>query len=75
MAVNVVLKSVWDDKGVKSALNEFQSFGKGVGVAFAAVAAATAAAATALIKFGADSIAAAENVAQANNRLPANAIG
>jgi len=69
MAVNVVLKSVWDDKGVKSALNEFQSFGKGVGVAFAAVAAATAAAATALIKFGADSIAAAENVAQANNRL------
>jgi hypothetical protein len=69
MAVNVVLKSVWDDKGVKSALNEFQSFGKGVGVAFAAVAAATAAAATAIIKFGSDSIAAAENVAQANNRL------
>ena len=69
MAVNVVLKSVWDDKGVKAALNEFQSFGKGVGVAFAAVTAATAAAATALIKFGSDSIAAAENVAQANNRL------
>jgi hypothetical protein len=69
MAVNVVLKSVWDDKGVKSALNEFSKFGKGVGVAFAAVTAATAAAATALIKFGSDSIAAAENVAQANNRL------
>jgi hypothetical protein len=69
MAVNVVLKSVWDDKGVKSALNEFKDFGKGVGVAFAAVTAATAAAATALIKFGSDSIAAAENVAQANNRL------
>lgn len=67
--VNVVLKSVWDDKGVKNALGEFQDFGKKVGVAFAAVGAATVAATAALVKFGADSIAAAENVAVANNRL------
>lgn len=69
MAVNVVLKSVWDDKGVKSALSEFQKFGKGVGVAFAAVTAATAAATAALVKFGADSIMAAEGVATANARV------
>ena len=69
MAVNVVLKSVWDDKGVKAAQKEFADFGKGIGVAFAAVGAATAAAAATLVKFGADSIAAAENVAVANNRL------
>jgi|688.fasta_scaffold54980_6 hypothetical protein len=71
MAVNVVLKSVWDDRGVKNALGEFSKFGKGVGVAFAAVGAATAAATAALVKFGSDSIAAAENVQQANNRLGA----
>jgi hypothetical protein len=71
MAVNVVLKSVWDDRGVKNALGEFSKFGKGVGVAFAAVGAATAAATAALIKFGSDSIAAAENVQQANDRLGA----
>ena len=69
MAINVVLKSVFDDKGIKSAVKEFDNFGKGLGVAFAAVGAATAAATAALVKFGADSIAAAENVAVANNRL------
>lgn len=69
MAINVVLKSVFDDKGIKNAVKEFDNFGKGLGVAFAAVGAATAAATAALVKFGADSIAAAENVAVANNRL------
>lgn len=69
MAVNVVLKSVFDDKGIKAAQNEFGKIGKTLGAAFAAVGAATAAAAAGLIKFGSDSIAAAENVAQANNRL------
>ena len=69
MAVNVVLKSVFDDKGIKAAQNEFGKIGKTLGAAFAVVGAATAAAAAGLIKFGSDSIAAAENVAQANNRL------
>lgn len=69
MAVNVVLKSVFDDKGIKQAQNEFAKVGKTLGVAFGAIAAATAAAAATLVKFGADSIAAAENVQQANNRL------
>ena len=69
MAVNVVLKSVFDDKGIRAAQNEFGKIGKTLGAAFAVVGAATAAAAAGLVKFGADSIAAAENVAQANNRL------
>lgn len=66
---NVVLKSVWDDKGIKAAKKEFADFGKSIGVAFAAVGAATLAGAAALVRFGGDAIAAAENVAQANNRL------
>ena len=66
---NVVLKSVWDDKGIKAAKKEFADFGKSIGVAFAAVGAATFAGAAALVRFGGDAIAAAENVAQANNRL------
>jgi hypothetical protein len=69
MAVNVVLKSVWDDKGVKSALNEFTKFGKGVGVAFAAVTAATAAAAVAFANFATDAIKGAEEAAIAQRRL------
>lgn len=66
---NVVLKSVWDDKGIKQAKKEFADFGKSIGVAFAAVGAATLAGAAALARFGGDAIAAAENVQQANNRL------
>jgi len=66
---NVVLKSVWDDKGIKAAKKEFADFGKNIGVAFAAVGAATVAGAAALARFGGDAIAAAENVQQANNRL------
>jgi hypothetical protein len=66
---NVVLKSVWDDKGIKAARKEFADFGKNIGIAFAAVGAATVAGAAALVRFGSDAIAAAENVQQANNRL------
>jgi len=69
MAVNVVLKSVFDDRGIKSAMGEFGKIGKTVGVAMAAVGAAVAGAGIATVRFGADSIKAAEAVAQANNRL------
>jgi DNA-directed RNA polymerase subunit F len=69
MAVNVVLKSVFDDKGIKAAQSEFSRIGKSVGVAFAAVGAAVAVASAAAIRFGNDSIKAAEAVRQANDRL------
>ena len=69
MAVNVVLKSVWDDKGIKQAQQQLGQIGNTLGKAFAVVGVAVAAAAAGLVKFGADSIAAAENVQQANNRL------
>ena len=67
--VNVVLKSVWDDKGVKNALGEFKNFGKNVGIAFAAVTAATVAAGAALARFGMDAIKGAEEAAIAQRRL------
>ena len=69
MAVNVVLKSVWDDKGIKEATSSLNKISDGIGTTFKAVGIATAVATAAIVKFGADSIAAAENVAQANNRL------
>lgn len=69
MAVNVVLKSIFDDKGLKSAQQELGNLGKGIGIAFAAVSAAVVGAGIAIAKFGADSISAAEEVRQADNRL------
>jgi len=69
MAINVVLKSVFDDKGIKSAVKEFDNFGKGLGVAFAAVGAATAAAGVALARFGMDAVKGAEEAAIAQRRL------
>lgn len=69
MAVNVVLKSIFDDKGLKSAQQELSGLGKGIGIAFAAVSAAVVGAGIAIVKFGADSITAAEEVRQADNRL------
>ena len=41
--VRVVLKSVFDNQGIKQAQEEFGNIGKSVGVAFAAVGAAIAA--------------------------------
>lgn len=69
MAVNVVLKSVFDDKGIRNAQQELGNLGKGIGIAFAAVSAAVVGAGIAIAKFGADSISAAEEVRQADNRL------
>lgn len=68
-AVNVVLKSVFDDKGIRNAQAEFSKVGKSVGVAFAAVGAAIALAGAAAVRFGGDAIKAAEGVRQANDRL------
>ena len=69
MAVNVVLKSVFDDKGIKQAQNEFSKVGKTLGITFAAVTAATAVAAGALAKFGVEAVKGAEEAAIAQRRL------
>jgi hypothetical protein len=69
MAVNVVLKSVFDDKGLKSAQQELGNLGKGIGIAFAAVSAAVVGAGIAIARFGSEAITAAEEVRQADNRL------
>jgi len=69
MAVNVVLKSVFDDKGLRNARQELGNLGKGIGVAFAAVSAAVVGAGVAIAKFGSEAISAAEEVRQADSRL------
>lgn len=70
-SVKVVLKSVFDDKGIRQAQQEFAKVGKTIGIATAAVAASIAVAGAAAIRFGQDSIKAAESVATANARLDA----
>lgn len=67
--VRVVLKSVWDDKGVRDAQKELGNLGKGIGVAFAAAGAAVAGATAVIANFSAKAVTAAEDVRQADNRL------
>jgi hypothetical protein len=67
--VRVVLKSVFDDKGVRQAQQELGNLGKGIGIAFAAVSAAVVGAGIAIARFGSQAITAAEEVRQADNRL------
>jgi hypothetical protein len=68
-SVRVVLKSVFDDKGIKAAQSEFGKIGADIGKAMAAVGAVVAVAGAATLKFGIDAIKAAEGVATANARL------
>lgn len=67
--VKVVLKSVWDDKGVRDAQQQLGNLGKGLGVSFAAVSAAVVGAGIAVAGFASKAVDAAENVRQADNRL------
>lgn len=67
--VKVVLKSVWDDKGVRDAQQQLGNLGKGLGVAFAAVTGAVVGAGAAIAGFSSKAVAAAEEVRQADNRL------
>ena len=69
MSVNVVLKSVFDDKGVKDATKAFEQIGSGVKAAAAAIGAAFVGAAALTVKFAGDSLQAAEAVQTANSRL------
>lgn len=69
MAVNVVVKSVFDDKGVRQAQQTLGGLGKGIGVAFAAVGAAVVGATAVIADFASKAVNAAEDVRQADNRL------
>ena len=69
MSVNVVLKSVFDDKGVKQAEKAFADIGSNIKVAGAAIGAAFIGLGVVTAKFAGDSIEAAEAVATANARL------
>jgi hypothetical protein len=67
--VRVVLKSVFDDKGIKQAQNEFAKIGKTAGVAFAAIGAAAGLAGAALLNFGSKSIKAASDLEESLNAI------
>jgi hypothetical protein len=69
MAIKIPIVSEFDKKGIRSAEQTLNQFGKNVGIAFAAVSAAVIGAGVVITRFGADSIAAAENVRQADDRL------
>ena len=69
MSVNVVLKSVFDDKGIKQAEKSFGDISKGIKVAAAAIGTAFVGIGVVTAKFAGDSIQAAEAVATANARL------
>ena len=69
MAVNVVVKSVFDDKGVRDAQQTLGNLGKGIGVSFAAVSAAVIGATAVIADFASKAVTAAEDVRQADNRL------
>ncbi len=69
MAIKIPIVSEFDKKGIRSAEQTLNQFGKNVGIAFAAVSAAVIGAGVVITRFGAESIAAAENVRQADDRL------
>lgn len=67
--VRVVLKSVFDDKGIKQAQAEFGKVGKTIGAAAGIATAAFAAAGVALARFGVEAARGAEQAAIAQRRL------
>jgi hypothetical protein len=69
MSVNVVLKAIWDDKGIKEAEKAFGNFGKNIDKAFKAVAVGVGLATAAFAKFGADAIKQASNLAESTNAV------
>lgn len=69
MSVNVVIKSVFDDKGIKAAQKQFGQIGKDIGKLGAAIGVGIGVAAAVTTKFASSAIKAAEGVREANNRL------
>ena len=67
MSANVVLKSVWDDKGIKAAQKSFSALGGQLGKLAGALTAAFSV--RALVNFAGDAIKASEAAEVANRRL------
>lgn len=68
-SVKVVLKSVFDDKGIKSAQAEFANVGKTIGGVLTAVGASVALAGAGIAKFGADSVKSASTLEESLNAV------
>ena len=67
--VRVVLKSVWDDKGIKNAQKSLEGISKGIGTTFKAIGIAAVAAGAAIAKLSADSIKAASSLQESTNAV------
>lgn len=67
--VRVVLKSVFDDKGLKNAQAGFQKIGLGIDKAFRAVTIGVGVASAAVAKFGVDAIKQASNLEESTNAV------
>jgi hypothetical protein len=67
--VKVVLSSVFDDAGIKSAQSEFAKVGKTIGGVLTAVGAAVAVAGVGIAKFGADSVKSASTLEESLNAV------
>lgn len=67
--VRVVLKSVFDDKGLKSAQSGFAKIGQGIDSAFRAVTVGVGLATAAIGKFGVDAIKEASNLQESTNAV------
>jgi len=69
MSVNVVIKSVFDNKGIKDAQRQFAAIGKDLSRVAGGIAVGVGVAGAITAKFASSAIKAAEGVEQANNRL------
>jgi DNA-directed RNA polymerase subunit F len=69
MAISVVLKSIFDDKGIKDAQKGFDQLGRSVDKAFKALTVGAGIAAVGLAKFGGDAIKAASDLEESTNAV------
>lgn len=69
MSVNVVIKSIFDNKGIREAQKQFGQIGKDIAKVGAVAATALGVGTAIATKFSLSAVKAAEGVAQANNRL------
>lgn len=69
MSVNVVIKSIFDNKGIRDAQKQFGQIGKDIAKVGAVAATALGLGTAIATKFTLSAVKAAEGVAQANNRL------
>jgi hypothetical protein len=69
MSVNVIIKSIFDNKGIQQAQRQFAAIGKDIGRLAVGIGGGLTIGAVATAKFASSAIKAAEGVERANNRL------